>query len=296
MAIKYDPIARRTDDERIVKQETRPQGSLYGYQRRQVADATMWLKDNARHALIFCLTSPGYTSVANTTNVLSKFLTNCRNRYGLGHYVWVREMTTAGYPHFHFIADWHSVKYWFKRENSNGKTQIEKLSEYWAKLCRENDDSGNITATGSNSIRLGSYDPRTKKRSFYVRSERQCWYLAKYIGKTIGEESTDYLAEAGFPQVRYKKTVRTFGISKELAKLSQPTTFESSYEYKYERRRILCADGYRDVDCPVRIDRVWTCDSDGVLIDENLREYRWKNVGHGDTWIGFKQNNNRKSL
>jgi hypothetical protein len=272
-AVKYDVVKRRGDD--LPPMESRPQGSLYGWQKRKIADATEWLRLKAKYPLIFCLTSPGYTSLANTTDAISKFINNCRNRHGLGHYVWVREFTKKGFPHFHFIADWHPVDYWFEKEN--GKTKINRLSEYW---------SGLLGSDANNSIRLGSYHPATKRRSYYVTSSRQCWYLAKYIGKNIGQGSMDYLAEAGFPQMDYKKTIRSFHVSTELAKLSEPVEYESDWHYITEKKTLL-------TEVQRAVERSWVNTETGEITDEYLKKYRWINTGHGDTFLGYLKRNAR---
>lgn len=258
---------------------SREQGSLYSWQRRKIADATIWMKRNVEYPLIFCLTSPGYTSLANQSNVLSQFINNARKNYGMGHYVWVRELTKKGFPHFHFIADWKPVEHWFKKEN--GETNITRMSRYW---------SGLFDSDATNSIRLGSYHPVTGDRCYYVEHDRQCWYLAKYIGKNIGETSTDYLAEAGFPQMFYKKRVRSFCVSPELARYSAPVEFEPEYETEFVKKKVYTVNGWQEVLWPRHTTRSWASEfgkDTHSFRDSMLLNYRWKDTGHGGTFVGY---------
>lgn len=275
-AVVYDTAKRLPA---FVRVPGRDQGSLYGWQKRKIADATMWLKDNVEYPLIFCLTSPGYTSLANTTDILSKFVNNARKRHGLGHFVWVREHTKKGFPHFHFIADWKPVEHWFKK-HENGETEINRMSRYW---------SGLFGSDSPYSIRLGSYHPVTKQRCYYVTHDRQCHYLTKYLGKNIGERSMDYLAEAGFPQMFYKKNIRGFAVSPDLARFSSPVEYESQYETEFVERKVLTAQGERLVLVPVHTFRSWESEygREYSFRDSMLLNYRWKNTGHGSTFIGY---------
>lgn len=276
VAVKYEPYTRTKKNFPTEQFEAREQGSLYSWQRRKIADATIWMKRNVEYPLIFCLTSPGYTSLANQSNVLSMFINNARKNYGMKHYVWVRELTQQGYPHFHFIADWLPVEHWFKK-NDNGETNINRMSRYW---------SGMFGSDASNSIRLGSYNPATGQRSYYVEHDKQCWYLAKYIGKNIGETSMDYLAEAGFPQMYYRKNVRSFCVSPDLAKFSGPVEFEPQYETEFVKKKIFTASGWEEVLWPQHTTRSWGTDTYSFR-DSMLLNYRWKDTGHGGTFVGY---------
>jgi len=277
VAVVYEP-SKRID--RFIKEPGREQGSLYSWQKRKIADATEWLRINAEYPLIFCLTSPGFTSMANATNILSKFINNVRKRYGLGHYVWVRELTKRGYPHFHFIADWHSVQHWFKK-HENGETNIQRLSLYWSSLFGER---------STNSIWLGTDGP---KRTYYVEDVKQCRYLAKYIGKNIGQELS-YLCEAGFTQTTYKKAVRTFCVSPELSQLSAPVEYEQFYNYEFVPRSVYFnptkdnqwKGGFHTQMFPIPKSRSWG-DENFSITDDVLKNYDWRNTGHGDTYVGF---------
>lgn len=287
VGIVYDQSKKEKDKEPLTKLESRPNGSLYSRQKRQIADACEWMRRHQtkdRKAVIFCLTSPGFTSLANQPKFISSFFDNMKANYGLTDYVWVREMTKKGYPHFHCVAMWHPFK-WFLDERKDCEhdgddksyRMISKLSRYWSSL---------FDSDANNSIRLGSYHPVTKKRQFYLTHERHAWYLTKYIGKSIGDGSIDYLCEAGFPQTKYKKAVRTFGMSEQLSENSQPLLFESDY-HTTERRSIqIFRSGTHTVETK---ERVFTNAYGMEITEHELKEYDWRWTGHGETFIGLKK-------
>lgn len=238
--------------------------------------------------MIFCLTSPGHISMAQTPRFISRFIDNMKTNYNMENYVWVRELTKRGYPHFHFIAHWNKPQWFFDCSACGAMmkdkectecycttSRINKLSLYWSSLFGEN---------SVNSIRLGSYHPKTKKRSYYVTHRKQCSYLGKYIGKNIGE-SLDYLAEAGFPQTKYRKTVRTFGMSSDVAMFSEPQLFESQM-YRTDSRTVMKADGTL-VEIPT-MNRTFISEC-GQLDEDDLKRYNWKWTGHGQTFIGWEK-------
>lgn len=174
----------------------RPQGSLYSQQKRKIADACEYMRLNAVHKpLIFVATSPGYTDQASEGKLIQKFTHNLRNGYDCKNYVWVREFTQAGFPHFHFVADMPNV------------SPI-ALSLYW---------SGLFGSDAVNSIRLGT-NYHNGKRTYYLTSKQQAWYLTKYLGKAIGN------CEQG--AVKGKRSFRTFAVSQSLSKLSEPIEFK----------------------------------------------------------------------
>jgi hypothetical protein len=299
MAIVYDsPEHTEHDEERtqMVVDKGRPNGSLHSRQKRSIADACEWLRltqTRDKKALIFVLTSPGHTSLANTPKFISKFVDNMRTNYGMGDFVWVREMTKAGYPHFHFVAHWHPAK-WFLTDNDNQtkkenainhttfESRVTQISKYW---------SGLFGSDAKNSVRFGSYNPRTKRRTFYLSTDKHAWYLTKYLGKNIGSGSLDYLMEAGFPQARYKKTVRSFGMSENVALLSEPELFES-YQHTTEARLAPTAqidpETMTQKFIEVRTTERLFGNEINILRESDVREYDWRWTGHGETFIGFK--------
>jgi len=273
---------------------SRPNGSLYSRQKRSIADACEWMRLNQtkdRKALIFVLTSPGFTSVANTPKFISAFVENMKANYGMTDYVWVREMTKRGYPHFHFVALWHPYKWFLELRSDRPGEQyrmIHKISLYWSSLFGSN---------ALNSVRLGSYKGK-KRTTFYLTTDRHAWYLTKYLGKSIGDDSNGYLCEAGFPQTKYKKAVRSFGMSKQVALLSEPDLFEADWVVSGVRDVVKDLDGsiYR----LESFKRVWKASevdltkykgvNEIVNPDELLKAYKWNWTGNGNTWLGFEVN------
>lgn len=233
----------------------RPQGSLYSQQKRKIADACEYMRLNAVHKpLIFVATSPGYTDQASEGKLIQKFTHNLRNGYDCKNYVWVREFTQAGYPHFHFVADMPNV------------SPI-ALSLYW---------SGLFGSTANNSIRLGT-NYRNGKRTFYLTSKQQAWYLTKYLGKAIGN------CENG--AVKGKRSFRTFAVSQSLANLSAPTEFKGRMERSGKVFQAFTVSGKTQ---PIYEEqRIWqNCTS--FLTDEQVRaKWNWKYTGFANTFKGF---------
>lgn len=292
VAIAYEPGGTRKGSPSLFpKIPSRANGSLYNRQKRKIADATEWLrlhqkKDNK--AMIFCLTSPGFVSMANTPRFISRFVDNMKTNYGMRDYVWVRELTKRGFPHFHFIAHWNNPQWFFDCSECGAPMVDKECTACYCKLSRINQLSvywSSLFGSDSiNSIRLGSYHPKTKKRSYFVSHPKQCHYLTKYIGKNIGE-SMDYLAEAGFPCVKYKKTVRSFGMSTDVAMFSEPQLFSSQY-FQTSERTVMRADGSY-----VTIPSMEHCyiGESGQINRDVLIGFKWKWTGHGQTFIGFKR-------
>jgi hypothetical protein len=202
----------------------------------------------------------------------------------MGEYVWVREHTKKGFPHFHFIAEWNTSKWFFQEIVYQGKSmpRITAISLYW---------SGLFGSIANNSVRMGSYHPATQKRTLYVTHSKQCWYLAKYIGKSIGDNGHDsYLCEAGFPATKYKRAVRSFAISEMLREWSQATLFKATYVNRETGEVIYSI--LQTAGTKVEIDRVFHSWNSGLLIELTEREietYKWRWTGHGETYIGYKR-------
>lgn len=167
----------------------REQGSLYSQQKRAIADACAHLMQTTREkpgrcALILTLTSPGFTSKADEPRFISKFFDNARKTHDCGQYVWVREYTKAGYPHFHLVADWWTRDHWFTcdlRNCSHNSRRcarpIVAISRHWSAL---------FGSHSLHSVWLGGY--WYGRRIYHLRSERQCRYLTKYMGKDFGAD------------------------------------------------------------------------------------------------------------
>ena len=234
----------------------RPQGSLYSQQKRKIADACEWMRLNATNKpIIFVATSPGFTDLASEGKLIQKLTHNLRNGYDCKNYVWVREFTQAGYPHFHFVADMP-------------RFDIGGLTQYWSSLF-------NCTAT--NSVRLGTAPNKFGKRNYYLTGKRMCWYLTKYLGKGIGD------CEKG--AMKGKRSFRTFAVSQELSKHSAPTEFKGQMKRTGKIFQAFTVSGQY---VPFHEDeRIWqNCTS--YLTDQDVRSrWRWKYTGFSNTFKGY---------
>ena len=178
------------------KDQGREQGSLYSQQKRKIADACEYLRltcKGDRVPLVFTLTSPGLTDVADNPKFISNWFENMRTNYSMGEYVWVREYTKKGFPHFHCVADWHKSDWFFDHNGSNYR--IEDISLTWSKY---------FNSDATNSIWLGGY--WYGKRIYHLRSKAQCRYLVKYFGKGFNARSVP--SPGGVLQFQRIKDVR----------------------------------------------------------------------------------------
>lgn len=207
VAIAYEPRRKRQSDEKLNLPPSRPQGSLYSQQKRAIADGIEYMRRYGKHRpLIFCLTSPGFTDLANEQKLVSRFVNNLRMRHDLEHYVWVRELTGNGYPHFHFVA-------------TVPRFDAVKMSLLW---------SSYFNSEAKNSIRMGTRPGPNGRRTYYVNSARMAYYLSKYIGKNVSGKKG------------LIRRVRAFAISEELRELSAPAIYHDEYitlfNNKHERQ------------------------------------------------------------
>lgn len=232
----------------------RYQGSLYSQQKHAIADAVEWIRRNSKYKpRIFVATTPGFLDHAKEGQFISKLVHNLKNGYGMENYVWVRELTQNGYPHFHFVAD-------------IDKVNPVDISVYWSSL---------FGSTARNSVRFGSKPDAKGRRLFWIKNPRMCWYLCKYIGKSIGdaERSTG------------KKSLRAFAISQEARAKSAPLVYHSYAVENY--------GGFRSREFTLPIETV----GERLTLDENFlpptsfnpRTYSWRWTGHGQTFIGFQK-------
>ena len=167
---------------------SRLQGSLYSQQRKAICDASEYIRQSTkgnpnRCALILTLTSPGYTSQADEPLFISRFFENMKKNYGLSNYLWVREYTKAGYPHFHCVTDWYRAKYFFDSDAGSNRNRVAVLSLYWSSL---------FGSTSHNSIWLGGY--WQGKRIYELRTQAQCRYLTKYMGKDVMPDYANHVS------------------------------------------------------------------------------------------------------
>jgi len=173
-------------------------------QKRSIHDAVEWMRQNATYRpLIFCCTVPVQSDWSMQNTNVSKFCDNIRQTYECKNYVWVREYTGAGRPHYHFVADVPFM-------------DAVPLSRYWSSLFGD-------SYVNDHAVRMGTAPPN---RKFFVNSPRMARYLTKYMGKAIGDSE-----RSG------EKKIRTFGHSLECWQKSQPVTYEVKYLEQKEVRR-----------------------------------------------------------
>lgn len=263
----------------------RVQGSLYSQQKRKIADACSWLIKNATYKpLIFTATSPGFTDLASEKSLISKLTHNLRNGYHVKNYLWVREFTEAGYPHFHFVADSDYI---------DGKS----LSLYWSRL---------FNCEALNSIRLGT-SPRCNKCKapnkragnkcwvkgcngtatvkYYLDNDVMAWYMSKYIGKGIGG-----LEKMALDHVK-RNSFRTFHVSRDLAEASAPTIYKSDYVHLGKTLQAFTMRGNEEIKVN---ERIWNHQS-GNLTDTDLhKNWKWEYTGFSSTYKGYPKRWKRK--
>lgn len=171
----------------------REHGSRYSQQRRAVVDACEYMRLNARKepgraAIILTLTSPGFISNADEPRFVKRFFDNLKKNYDLREYVWVREYTKAGYPHYHCVADWHCHRWYFGKHPNTMRMRIADLSLYW---------SGLFGCSSVNSIWVGSKPDHKGHRLYELRTRRHAWYLTKYLGKDLRPDYANPMQVAG---------------------------------------------------------------------------------------------------
>lgn len=246
VAIAYEPLTRKVKDPERSPSTYRVQGSLYGQQKRAIADAAEYLRIAGQHKpLIFVATSPGFTERADEAGLIKKLTHNLRNSYDCKDYIWVREYTGAGYPHFHFICDMP-------------KFNVQRLTMYW---------SGLFGSDAKNSIRLGTAPDKNGRRKYYISSQKMCWYLTKYIGKSLSDEE----------KARGKK-VRSFAISENARQNSQPVIFSPRIHSDFTNKI------YRDYEAEIE-------DPDGIPHTYRVDpySYKWRKCGDHEVYIGVQK-------
>lgn len=224
----------------------RYQGSLFNQQKHKIADATDWIRTNSKYKpRIFVATTPGFIDHPAEGRFIQKLVHNLKNGYGMENYVWVRELTQNGYPHWHFVAD-------------VDKFDPVDLSVYW---------SGLFGSDARNSIRCGTKPDKNGKRRFWVTSQRMSWYLTKYLGKAIGD--------AEKPGLKQRSTFRTFGISQEAAKSSEPLLYHSRAQQLWT--------GLHQREFYLNNDQI----EEGLPATVDPSSFSWKWTGHGQTYCGI---------
>lgn len=249
-AVAYESGAQPKRDPDRPPLKGRYQGSLFNQQKHAIADAVEWIRQNSQFKpRIFVATTPGFLDHPAEGRFIQKLVHNLKNGYGMTNYVWVRELTGNGYPHFHFVAD-------------VDKFDPVKLSLYW---------SGLFDSDAKNSIRLGTKPDKSGHRRYWINSQRMAWYMTKYLGKSFGES-----------EKKSRKTFRTFAISQQAKKESEPLVYEGRvynlYNGLHSREFHLSGD---------QLDRLADTPEKMPAVTVDARNYRWKWTGHGRSYTGF---------
>lgn len=134
-----------------------------------IADRTAHLYHNRKHKLIFAaLTLPPLKKETNgkeLNEAFSRFIENCRNTYGLLHYIAVREGDgiTKRF-HYHVLFD-------------IGFVRFVDLNSAWTSALRD-------------ICEFSGCAFRTKPKSYYIRDiAGAIRYISKYVSKEIGSRS-----------------------------------------------------------------------------------------------------------
>lgn len=150
----------RRNTENIVRNSStqRTGYSIKKSTRRNLVSSAFFLFLKKQHNIVFLtLTFPYKVKKGEKINpALNRFLTNLRKNYGLKNYIWTREDTKKGNPHFHILADIPFVP-------------ITKINNAWSKA---------INNYSPNCVRLPD-----KSKSIVSDIERTCKYVSKYITK-----------------------------------------------------------------------------------------------------------------
>lgn len=256
----------------------RDQGSHYNQQKRQIADGVARLQqlqtDDCK-TLIMVATSPGYLENANEPKFISKLVTYLRNGFGMERYLWVREYTRKGFPHFHFAANIPLGKKSVTLANKGTPITVPfdpvAVSKIWSGYF----DQNNLT-----SIRLGSKPNKYGRRMFYLgRNTRKAWYLAKYIGKSRGKDESVA-----------KGRLRAFSMDDKTSAEIEPQIFQSKYVTECKVVSTWNAQTkkmeYIVYDIPTG-ERIFE-DENGNLFSPHGID--WRSVGH-DVFVGFSTEN-----
>lgn len=250
----------------------REQGSHYSQQKRRIADAVTFIQSQSRptcRPLIFVATSPGYLDHANEPKFISRLVDNLKKGYSMDNYIWVREFTKKGFPHFHFIAN---IPLRPSKPHRIRKVLVpfdpKKLSLTW---------SGYFGSTAINSIRLGSKPDKYGNRALYLSNDqRKAWYLAKYIGKSRGQE-----------EIVSKSRIRAFSMDQKTSSSIDPVLFKSEYATRTVEVEVWCTKTKKMVKqtCEVSTgDRYFKSDS-GLILD--ARTIDWNRVEGHEVYTGF---------
>jgi hypothetical protein len=180
---------------------------------------------------------------------------------GLLDYVWVREATKKGYPHFHFVADW-------PQPSNEEKVQLSLL---W---------SSYFGVEAKNAIRFGT-DPKRPPRKFYIDSPQMAFYMSKYIGKTkkAADGTLTFKIRCMSPlEQKQERRPKVFFVSRKLSAKIQPAVYESQNVMLYSGKHVR--QFTREIINPEGVP---------VLEYADDRAWSWKQCGIHSVWTGLKK-------
>lgn len=128
--------------------------------RKIVSSAVNLYRHKTNKIIFLTLTFPGYITEEDANICFSKFMDNLKTNYYVENYIAVKELTQAGIPHYHLIADYPFF-------------DIRRINNAWCNTFP-------ITVPGSkNAVRLPK-NHRAVVKDLY----RTIKYVCKYFGKS----------------------------------------------------------------------------------------------------------------
>ena len=158
--------------------------------RRNLTSSAFLLFLKKQYKIVFLtLTFPEKIEKGVKVNpMLNSFLTNMKKTYGMGNFLWTRENTKKGQPHFHLLAD---LPY----------QPIQKINSAWCSA---------IGMYSGCAVRLPE-----ENNSIVDEIDKVCRYTTKYLSKTV--EGYKKPAKEYFPERCYSTSYK---IKSEPVKLS----------------------------------------------------------------------------
>lgn len=259
----------------------RDQGSHYSQQKKRIADAVALLQKEARpdcKPLIFVATSPGFLDRANEPKFISKLVNNLSKGYGMQRYIWVREFTGNGFPHFHFVAmipfkkrGHHTI--WNGKFRERVPFDPVQLSVYWSGLFGQSD---------KNSIRVGSKPNKRGCKMLYLsNSPRKAWYLAKYIGKALSDD-----------EKRTAGKLRAFSMDEKTSIEVEPQLFTAKQVTRSREVVVMGKKKLETITVELETGEIIFESENGDLISPH--GINWRDVGHGCK-VGFEREQDKNS-
>ena len=157
---------RNTENIRTISSVTRTGYGIKKSTRRNITASAFFLFVTKKHQIAFLtLTFPEKIKKGVRINpMLHRFIANMRKNYGMQGFLWTRENTKAGWPHFHLLCD---MPY----------KPIQKINSAWCEA---------IGMQSKNAVRL----PKNHK-GIIEDIEKTSKYVTKYITKNENEKFSE---------------------------------------------------------------------------------------------------------